>query len=206
MADDPTPDSFTTVAGHGQATIEVGDSEFIGHVASVDTVAEAEAFVDEITTANADATHNVPAYRVRDGDLLRAWSSDADEPSGSAGKPTLNVLVKRDLENVVAVVTRHFGGTELGVGGLARAYGRAVSLAVVDAGVVESRPHRQFRVEVEYDDSGTVRGLLESDGVDFEAGYEETVAFDVRVPIDEAEALLDRIRSATGGRATIEGA
>jgi uncharacterized YigZ family protein len=209
MPDDPSPDAFLTVAGPGRASFEVRDSTFIGHVSPTDTVADAEAFIDEIGAEHADATHNVPAYRVRAGDargdLLREWSSDADEPSGSAGKPALNVLVQRDLENVAAVVTRHFGGTELGVGGLARAYGRAVSAAVDDAGVVERRPHRRLTVEVEYDDSGTVRGLLESVGADFEASYEETVEFDVRVPVDEAETLLDRIRSATGGRAAVDG-
>ncbi|MDZ7702271.1 MAG: YigZ family protein [Halobacteriales archaeon] len=204
----PGPEPYLTVDGPGEAAFEVRGSSFVGRVAPAVGVEAAEAFIEGVRDGNADASHNVPAYRVRAGgergDLLREWSSDEGEPSGSAGKPALNVLVRRELVNVAAVVTRQFGGTELGVGGLARAYGRAVSMAVDDAGVVEREPHRQFTIGVAYDDSGTVRGVLESEGVEFEADYAETARFEVRVPVGDTEALLDRLRSATGGRAAIE--
>ncbi len=208
--DDDPPDPYRTVAGAGEAAFEVRGSAFVGRVAPVESGEAAEAFLETVAAANADATHNVPAYRVRAGEgpvggLLREWSSDAGEPSGSAGRPMLNVLVRRDVENVAAVVTRQFGGTELGVGGLARAYGRAVGRALDDAGVVERRPRRSLVLEVDYDDSGTVRGALESAGVEFQAAYEETVRFDVRVAVGEADALLDRVRSATSDRVRVGG-
>jgi len=194
-------EAYLTVAERGQAEFEVKGSEFVGHVAPAESVDAAEAFVSEVREAYADATHNVPAYRVpAGGDMLREWSSDDSEPTGSAGKPALNVLVQRDLRHVVAVVTRYYGGVNLGVGVLARAYARGVSDAVDAAGVVEERPHERFEVTVDYDDSGTVRGILESTGVEFDAAYEVRVTFDVRVPIDEADGLRDRLRSATGGR------
>ncbi|WP_336001320.1 IMPACT family protein [Halorientalis halophila] len=196
-------DSYRTLAGRGEAAFEIQGSEFIGHAAPVPDVAAAEDFVAEIGEAYADATHNVPAYRVR-ADPLAEWSSDADEPSGSAGKPALNVLQGEELENVVAVVTRYYGGTNLGVGGLARSYARGVKLAVEDAGIVERRPHESFSITVAYDDSGTVRGLLESAAVEFDADYEAEVSFDVRVPVADAPELRDRIMSATSGRATID--
>ncbi|MFC6863175.1 IMPACT family protein [Halomicroarcula sp. GCM10025817] len=196
-------DTYRTVAGRGEARFEVRGSEFIGHVAPATTVDEAEAFVASVREEYADATHNVPAYRVR-ADPFREYSSDDAEPSGSAGKPALNVLQQREVENVVAVVTRYYGGTNLGVGGLARAYARAVKDAVDAADVVEEVPHETFAVTVEYDDSGSVRGLLESAGVEFEAAYEADVTFDVRVPTAEGAALRDRIRSATSGRADID--
>jgi len=196
-------DRYRTLAGRGQAAFESKGSEFIGHAAPATSVEAAEAFVAEIREAYADATHNVPAYRVRT-DPLTEWASDADEPSGSAGKPALNVLQGEDLENVVAVVTRYYGGTKLGVGGLARAYSEGVKVAVEDAGITERRPHESFSITVEYDDSGTVRGILESEGVEFDADYEADVTFDVRVPVADAAALRDRIRSATSGRAVIE--
>jgi len=196
-------ESYRTLAGPGQAAFEIRGSEFVGHVRPVETVAEAEAFVDAVREEYDDATHNVPAYRVR-VDPLREWSSDDGEPSGSAGKPMLNVLQGQELENVVAVVTRYYGGTNLGVGGLVRAYSRAVTDAVGATDVVEEEPHERFAVVVEYDDSGTVRGILESAGVEFEADYGADVRFAVRVPVADAEALRDRLRSATSGRVEIE--
>ena len=198
-----TDEAYDTVAGPGEAAFEVQGSEFIGHVRPAHTVDEAEDFVAAIGSEYADATHNVPAYRVR-ADPLREYASDDGEPTGSAGKPALNVLQQREIENVVAVVTRYYGGTNLGVGGLARAYGRAVKDAVDDAGVVTERPHVRLAITVDYDDSGTVRGIVESAGVEFDATYEERVGFDVRVPVAEADTLRERIASATSGRAAVE--
>jgi uncharacterized YigZ family protein len=197
-------ESFRTVDGRGQARFEVQGSEFIGHVAPARSVDAAEAFIEEVSDEYDDATHNVPAYRIR-ADPLREWASDAGEPGGSAGKPALNVLVQEDVQNVVAVVTRYYGGTNLGVGGLARAYSRAVKDALDDAGTVETVPHERFSVTVEYDDSGAVRGLLESADCEFEATYEADVSFAVRAPEASAADLRDRIRSATSGRATLDG-
>ncbi|WP_440006816.1 IMPACT family protein [Halomicrococcus sp. SG-WS-1] len=194
--------TYRTIAGRGEAAFEVRGSEFLGYAAPADTASAAEAFVAEVEERHPDATHNVPAYRVR-ADPFREYSSDAGEPSGSAGKPALNVLQQRDLENVVVVVTRYYGGTNLGVGGLARSYSQAVKEAVDDAGVVEERPHERVTVAVEYDDSGTVRGILESEGAEFDAEYGEDVRFAVRIPVEVADDLRDRLRSATSGRAEI---
>ncbi|WP_256295822.1 IMPACT family protein [Haloarchaeobius salinus] len=194
-----TGDTYLTVAEPARTSFTVQGSEFIGHVSPVESVAAAEEFIDDIRTEYADATHNVPAYRVRT-DPFREWSSDDGEPSGSAGKPALNVLQGQDVENVVVVVTRYYGGTNLGVGGLVSAYGQSVKDALDAAGVVEERPHEAVAVTVEYDDSGTVRGILESADCEFDAEYAERVSFDVRVPVAEAAALRDRLRSATSGR------
>lgn len=210
MADpgDPTPDAFHTVDGAGEASLEVRGSTFIGHVRAVDDVEAAEANVDELAREHPDASHVVPAYRIRSGggrgELLREWSNDAGEPTGSAGKPVLNVLEGRGLENVLAVVVRYFGGTELGVGGLARAYGRAVTAAVEAAGVVTREPHRRYLIEVEYDDSGTVRSILEATATEFEADYGTAARFEVRVPLTDPDGVLDRLRSATSGRVSIQ--
>ena len=199
--------SFRTLAGPATAEFVVQGSEFIGHARPVESVEAAKAFVDWITDEYADATHNIPAYRVRadaDGDLLREYSSDDGEPSGSAGKPALNVLTQQDIENVAVVVTRYYGGTNLGVGGLVRAYSRAVKDAIEEADVIGQRPQEHVAVTVEYDDSGTVRGIIESEGHEFDAAYEADVSFDVRVPLEEADAFRDRLRSATSGRVDLE--
>ncbi|KTG11658.1 hypothetical protein AUR64_00250 [Haloprofundus marisrubri] len=206
-------DAYRTVAGRASAQFEVRGSEFIGYVAPADDVDAAEAFVAEIEEKHPDASHNVPAYRVPAGPvsasnpgdvMLREYQSDDGEPTGSSGKPALNVLVQQDIRNVVAVVTRYYGGTNLGVGGLARSYSRAVKEAVDAAGVVEELPHETFALDTEYDDSGTVRGILESAGVEFDADYGETVEFEVRVPVDDADELRERLRNATSGRVGVE--
>ncbi|GAA0649119.1 IMPACT family protein [Salarchaeum japonicum] len=203
-------DSYRTVATPGRASFEVRGSEFIGHVRPTATTDDAESFIDAVRDEYDDATHNVPAYRVRvesggpgDDYMLREYQSDDGEPSGSSGKPALNVLQGEELENVAVVVTRYYGGTNLGVGGLVRAYSKAVKDAVADAGTVEERPQESFSVTVEYDDSGTVRGILESADCAFDADYGENVAFSVTVATDDAKALRDRIRNATSGRADI---
>ena len=207
-------ETYLTVEESATATFEVRGSEFLGHVAPADTVAAAEAFVDRVRDEYDDATHNVPAYRVPAGEassrtpggevMLREYSSDDGEPTGSAGKPALNVLQQREIRNVVAVVTRYYGGTNLGVGGLARAYSRAVKDGIDEAGVIEERPHRRLVVETAYDDSGTVRGVIESSGVEFDADYDERVRFALRVPVAEVESLVERLNSATSGRVEID--
>lgn len=207
-------ETYLTVETTATATFDIRGSEFFGHVAPVDTVEAAESFIQRVKTEYDDATHNVPAYRVPaenvteqrlGGDvLLREYSDDDGEPTGSAGKPALNVLQQREIRNVVAVVTRYHGGPNLGVGGLARAYSRAVKDGVDAAGVVEDRPHRRLVIDTEYDDSGTVRSVIESADLEFDADYDEHVRFDLRVPIDEVEDLVERLNDATSGRVDID--
>ena len=205
--------TFRTVGGRGEASFDRQGSEFIGVVVPVDTVAEAEAVIDAERETYPDGTHHVPAYRVPAGEasasrpgemMLREWCSDDGEPSGSSGKPALNVLVQQELQNLVAVVTRYYGGTNLGVGGLARAYSAAVKQAIDDAGIVEQLPHERFVATVAYDDSGTVRGILESTDTEFEASYDERAAFGIRVPVTEADELRERLLDATSGRVEID--
>ncbi|WP_435099108.1 IMPACT family protein [Halarchaeum sp. P4] len=217
-------DAYETLAGPGETRFEIRGSEFIGRARPAATVEAAEAFVDEIQDAYADATHNVPCYRVRvehrgprgdreeasgrrrerggpgGGYMLREYQSDDGEPTGSSGKPALNVLQQRDVQNAVVVVTRYFGGVELGVGGLARAYSRAVKEAVDDAGLTTQKPQERLTATVDYDDSGTVRGILESADCTFDAEYEERVSFAVTCDREDADALRERLRDATSGR------
>ncbi|MDJ1432829.1 YigZ family protein [Halostagnicola sp. A-GB9-2] len=199
--------TYRTLAEPATAEFVVQGSEFLGHARPAESVDAAEEFIETVEREYDDATHNVPAYRVRadaEGNFLREYSSDDGEPSGSAGKPALNVLAQEELENCAVVVTRYYGGTNLGVGGLVRAYSKAVKDAVEEAGVIEERPHERVAITVEYDDSGTVRGIIESESYEFDASYETDVSFGVRVPVAESEAFKDRLRSATSGRADLE--
>jgi len=193
---------FETVDGEGTAAFERRGSEFVGYVAPVADEDAAEAFLNEVRDDHPDATHHVYAYRVREEPLRERYDDDG-EPSGSAGKPALNVLQGEEVENVVAVVVRYYGGTKLGYGGLVSAYSDAAKRALEDAGRRTDVPRDEVRVEVEYDDSGTVRGILESEGVDFDAEYGASVVFVVRPPRESVGELKDRLLSATSGRAEI---
>ncbi|GAA1964816.1 hypothetical protein GCM10009817_00720 [Terrabacter lapilli] len=137
----PTPSTpsrplrYLTLAAPATAELEVRRSRFICDVAPASSEEAARAFVEQVRSTSRDARHHCTAYVLgADGATLR--SNDDGEPSGTAGAPMLDVLRGRGLTDVVAVVTRWFGGTLLGTGGLIRAYGDAVSLALDGATVV----------------------------------------------------------------------
>ncbi|ERL08755.1 IMPACT family protein [Olsenella profusa] len=124
--------SFDTIAVGVVARGEVEErrSRFIAHITHVEGEREARAFVDSVRSSHRDARHNVPAWALSDG---RERRSDDGEPQGTAGQPILDVLHGADLADVCCVVTRYFGGTLLGSGGLARAYAAAVQRALEQA-------------------------------------------------------------------------
>jgi uncharacterized YigZ family protein len=202
--------AYRTVDGIGRSAFEIRGSTFRGAVQPATDREDARDVIETVRDENPEATHVVHALRVRENGarsaetgLLRESTNDDGEPSGTAGSPALTVLQRRELENVIATVVRRYGGTNLGVGGLARAYARAVSDAVDSAGTKIERPKRTISLVVEYDDSGTVRSVLESADVPFEASYEATVSFSVSVARDDADELLETLRSATSGRIQI---
>ena len=112
-------------------------SRFIGHITPAQSEREALSFLRSIRTEHSDATHNVYAYRLRDGGISR--HSDDGEPSGTAGAPLLDVFVKQDIYDFCCVATRYFGGVKLGAGGLVRAYTRCGVIALETAGIGEMR-------------------------------------------------------------------
>ena len=197
-------DEYRTAEGKGRVSFERKGSEFIGYVSHASDRDEAESFVKEVRDEHTDATHHVYAYRVgADDEPLSERYDDDGEPSGSAGKPVLNVLQGEEVENVVGVVVRYYGGTKLGYGGLVSAYSDATKGALKDAGAKKTVPKETVHVEVSYDDSGTVRGIIESEGYDFGAKYGENVVLVVRPPRKKVDELKDRLLSATSGRARL---
>jgi uncharacterized YigZ family protein len=198
-------DEYRTAEEKGRVSFERKGSEFIGYVSHASDRDEAEGFVKEVRDEHTDATHHVYAYRVgADDDPLRERYDDDGEPSGSAGKPVLNVLQGEEVKNVVAVVVRYYGGTKLGYGGLVSAYSDATKGALEDAGTTKTVPKETLRVKIGYDDSGTVRGIIESEGYDFDAEYGENVVLVVRPPREKVDELKDKLLSATSGRARLE--
>ena len=130
-------------------------SRFIGHVAGVSSQAESLDFYESVI--DPQATHNCWAWRIN----FQVRSSDDGEPSGTAGRPMLNVIERRDLENVMVVVTRYFGGIKLGVGGLVRAYSGTTAKCLDKAGVIELFPMAEYTIKAGFQWASSVHGLLD---------------------------------------------
>lgn len=141
---------YTTLAGRGEAEIIERKSRFIGHAKRVTTEKEAIEFINEIRSKHSQATHNVYAYMVKENNIQRY--SDDNEPQGTAGIPTLDVIRKSGFTDAVIVVTRYFGGILLGAGGLVRAYSAAAKAAVDEARIVTYEQYTEFTFTVNYSD------------------------------------------------------
>ena len=181
------PSTYTTVRERAVAEFEEKRSVFIGHALHVTTPEEADAFVKEIKKEHRDATHNVFAYILGDGTVARY--SDDGEPQGTAGMPALEVLRKNGVTDVCVVVTRYFGGTLLGAGGLIRAYSHAATIAVEAAGIITYEPYDEISLRCGYSEYQKYAALLANagvimDGIDYEADV--TVRFAVRRTASEA--------------------
>lgn len=141
---------YTTLDGEGTDVYEEKRSEFIGVAAHIDSENDALALIKRIRAEHYDARHNVYAYVCSSGNVQRY--SDDGEPQGTAGIPVLDVIRKSGLEDVCIVVTRYFGGTLLGAGGLVRAYTAAAKMAVDKAGVVTYQNFSELRLVLSYSD------------------------------------------------------
>ncbi len=137
-------------AAETRAEITVVNSRFIATLAPVFSVEEAKAFIRRVRAEFHDATHNVPAYVVGHGSSVIAHSSDDGEPSGTAGRPALAVLQGSGLGDAAVVVTRYFGGTKLGKGGLVRAYGDAVRAVLQVTPLAEKIPTHTVMLALPY--------------------------------------------------------
>lgn len=151
--------SYRTLHEFGRDEFTVEKSVFIGHAKPVDTEEEAREFIDEIKSKYKDATHNVWAYTIGETMNIQRYSDDG-EPQGTAGIPTLEVIKKEDLRNVVVVVTRYFGGVKLGAGGLVRAYTKGAKIGLEAGKIVEKKPFIEVDISVDYTLLGKIQNEL----------------------------------------------
>ena len=135
-----------TIAKSFQSSIDIKKSQFICRLFPAQNEKEAKAIIREISEKYKDATHNCTAYVVSDGEGY----DDNGEPGGTAGRPMLNVLKKNEIQNVVAIVTRYFGGIKLGAGGLVRAYSKSVLETLAIAEIVEMELYEIFKFSFDY--------------------------------------------------------
>lgn len=147
-----------------RAEISAANSRFIATAAPAFSVDEAKTFIANIKREFGDASHHVPIFIIGHGASVTAHSSDDGEPSGTAGRPALAVLSGSGLGDVVVVVTRYFGGTKLGTGGLVRAYGDAVRAVLANLSLAEKVPTHTVAINMPYPLFERVRRLIDSHG------------------------------------------
>jgi len=196
-------ENYRTIQKNGLHEIEIKKSRFICHLKRVETEEEAQAFIEEIKKEHWKATHNCSAYTIgMNNEIQRAH--DDGEPSGTAGVPMLEIFLKRELKNVVAVVTRYFGGTKLGAGGLIRAYGGAVNDAIDYIGVVERQLQRLIDITVTYSQSGKVENALrEANYAIQDIIYAENITYQCIIPLESEEKFIEDITNWTSAQADI---
>ena len=190
---------FITVKGEAHADFEEKRSLFIGHATRTDSEEEALAFIKALKKEYQDATHNVYAYMLK-GETVARYSDDG-EPQGTAGMPVLDVIRKSGVRNVCVVVTRYFGGTLLGAGGLVRAYSHAASIAIEAAGIITYRHYSEYELVCGYSEYQKYNVILMDekaviDSVDFA----ENVTIRYAVPQIDGERIAARIVETGYGR------
>lgn len=195
--------TYLVPAGFGEAEFTEKHSRFIGRVWRTDTEEEALECIRQMREKHRDATHNVYAYIIRENNITRY--SDDGEPSGSSGMPTLNVFASEEIKNVCCVVTRYFGGTLLGTGGLVHAYSKAAKLALDAAGIAQMAQWRSLILSCDYGFFDRAKRILE----DFEAVISNTdfgtdIAIEALVRQDRAEEFVAKLIDASSGKAVCE--
>lgn len=197
-------DSFKTVYEGGMGEIEEKKSRFIAHIQPVHSEEEAQAFIASIKKKYWDARHNCSAFVIgKSREITR--SSDDGEPSGTAGKPILEVLLGEDLTDTACVVTRYFGGTLLGTGGLIRAYTQAVKAGLSESVVIEKLVGVRVSIKTDYSNEGKVRRYLSDNEFPIEEPvYSDKVMLSTVVKASDADTVMEELLQLLNGSAIIE--
>ena len=182
----------------GRGEIVEKKSRFIAHVQAVDSVEEAQEFIEAVKKKYWDARHNCSAFSVGEMNPLTRCSDDG-EPGGTAGKPILEVIQGSGIRNIVIVVTRYFGGTLLGTGGLVRAYTEAAKAGIENAVIIEKIPATRMKLFTEYTDLGKIQYILAQNQVTVEnTEYTDKVEIRALFPEKEKKALCRALTEGTG--------
>lgn len=195
--------SYLVLLKGGEGEYEEKKSRFIATIRVCGSEAEAAAFIEEMKKKYWDARHNCSAYVIGSrGELTRC--SDDGEPSGTAGRPMLEVLTGEGIRNIAVVVTRYFGGVLLGTGGLVRAYTQAVKEGLKNCTVGRMRFGYELEVCTDYGGIGKIQYLLANHGIEpVSEEYTDKVTLRLMVPAGREEELRKKITEATCGRSEI---
>lgn len=196
--------SYKTVHIGGQGEIEEKKSRFIATVRPVSTEDEALDFLAKTKKKYWDARHNCFAYTIGKNFETQRCSDDG-EPSGTAGRPMLDVLVKEEIHDCIVVVTRYFGGTLLGTGGLVRAYQKATQQGLANSIIIEKRPGQKLTIHTDYNGIGKLQYLTAREKVTvLDTRYTDTVEMDVIVPTENFGKFCAQVTESTNGKAKLE--
>lgn len=195
---------FKTVYQGASAEIVEKKSRFIADVFPVTTEEEALSVLEKVKKQYWDARHHCWAY-VIGREQVQERCSDDGEPSGTAGKPILEVIRGQELHDVLIVVIRYFGGTLLGTGGLVRAYTLAAQEGLALSNIITRIDGVKLQIETDYTGLGKIQYLLGQRGIPvFESEYTEKVRLTVLIPVEEEKKLTSEIIEATNGQAVVE--
>ncbi len=195
---------YKTVYCGGEAEIIEKKSRFIATVLPIKSEDEAIGFIEAMKKKYWNATHNCFAYVLGEHFQIQRCSDDG-EPSGTAGKPMLDVLLGEEIHDVAVVVTRYFGGTLLGTGGLVRAYSGSVKEGLAASKVITKMHGQQLLVQTDYTGLGKIQYILGQRGLKIlNSVYTDKVELDVLLPEDAIQAVIAEITEGTNGQAVLE--
>ncbi len=194
---------YCTIKSEAKASFTEKKSEFIGYATPVSDEKSALAFLEKIRSLHRRAKHNVFAYSIRENNIVRY--SDDGEPQGTAGLPVLDFLKKNEITDVIVVVTRYFGGTLLGTGGLVRAYTQATKLAIEKAQKITMRYFFDTHVKCAYEYYGKISNILSGkNAVIDNADFSDSVDIQCHILEDSYNDICKKINEITGGEVHIE--
>ena len=191
--------SYRTIAKKGFDEIIINKSRFIGYASPIASEEEAISFIREIKEKHKDATHNVYGYVYGKESNIQRFSDDG-EPSGTAGIPVLEVIKKEELRNLVVVVTRYFGGTKLGGGGLIRAYTKSAKLAIDSSIIVQNKLFNRLLIKTSYSSYGKIENYFLEGAYSVESiDFLEQVEIEIYIEKTEMDGVISDLMNITSG-------
>jgi uncharacterized YigZ family protein len=196
--------NYKTIHGSGEALYEIQKSRFLTFIQHVSTEADAKEFIEKIRKLHWEARHCCSAFIIGEhGSLQKA--DDDGEPSGTAGKPLLEVLKKQSLSDLVIVVIRYFGGIKLGAGGLIRAYGKAATLGIEASQVVVKTLFARVKLSIDYALLGSVENHLRQEEINVEDKFfADKVTLVLLFPVEKASLLQQGLLDLTSAQCHFE--
>jgi len=196
-------DKILTISKKGASRIVEKKSVFIGQAAPVGDEKEALEFIDEVRRKLADANHHTFAYQIGENNEIQR-ANDGGEPSGTAGRPILEIIKQENLKDIVVVVSRYFGGILLGTGGLVRSYGKAGHQAIIDGKIIEKVYGQKISIMLDYHLLGKVQNYLNSEKIFIEnLSYTDKVLVGCLVSFEEINRVIKELQDICYGAVNI---